>query len=123
MDMAKALEWYERAANNGHVSAQYMLAVLYQQGEGVEKVDEKKAAKWYRAAAVQGMPEAQVLLADCYLRGRGVAEDYVMAHVWFSCAASQGIEIAGRYLRLTESCMTSSQVASAQAKARSGLVA
>jgi TPR repeat protein len=69
------------------------------------------------------VPEAQLLLADCYLRGRGVTEDYVLAHVWFNCAAAQGIEIAKQYKRLTERCMTPSQIASAQDQSRAMMVA
>ena len=99
-----------------------MLASLYHHGEGVE-ADLKMAAKWYRAAASQGVAEAQLLLADCYLRGRGVPEDYVLAYVWFNCAASQGIEIAKRYKRMTERCMTPSQIAHAQEKSRAMMAA
>ena len=61
---------------------------------------------------------AQLLLADCYLRGRGVPEDYVLAYVWFNHAAAQGLDLASKYKRLTERCMTPDQIASAQEKTR-----
>ena len=94
-----------------------MLASLYQHGEGVE-TNEAEAAKWFKAAAAQGVAAAQLVLADCYLRGRGVPEDYVLAYVWFNHAAAQGLDIASKYKRLTERCMTPDQIASAQEKTR-----
>ena len=72
---------------------------------------------------IRDRSEAQLLLADCYLRGRGVPEDYVLAYVWFNCAASQGIEVAKRYKRLTERCMTPNQIANAQEKSRAMMAA
>ena len=116
-DLSGAIEWYQRAARQGHASAQYVLASLYQHGEGVE-ANEAEAAKWFKAAAAQGVAAAQLLLADCYLRGRGVPEDYVLAYVWFNHAAAQGLDLASKYKRLTERCMTPDQIASAQEKTR-----
>jgi len=36
-------KWYKKAAEQGHASAQYNLAVCYENGTGVEK-DEKKSS-------------------------------------------------------------------------------
>jgi len=42
----------------GHSSAQYNLAVCYENGTGVEK-DEQEAVEWYKKAAEQGYASAQ----------------------------------------------------------------
>ena len=44
-DLKKAVEWFEKAANQGHPQAQLNLSGFYEYGEGVEK-DLEKAAYW-----------------------------------------------------------------------------
>ena len=56
-DRAKAFELYQKAAEQGHVEAQYSLGYMYAYGECVEK-DELKALFWYRKAAAQGHEKA-----------------------------------------------------------------
>ena len=53
------------AARRGHAE-QYVLASLYQHGEGVE-ANEAEAAEWFEQRREQ--PLHLMLLADCYLRG------------------------------------------------------
>ena len=113
MNLTEAITWYRQAAKGGHAEAQYVLASLYDHGEGVEP-SENTAVKWYGEAAAQGVAEAQLILADCYLRGRGVPTDYVMAYIWFNYAASQGISIADQYRMQTERFMSLDQIAQAQ---------
>jgi TPR repeat protein len=84
-DFVKAAEWYEKAAEQGHVSAQHNLGVLYATGEGVSK-DDAKAAEWFRKAAQQGDPSAQFYLATMYSNGTGVARDLLEAYKWASLA-------------------------------------
>lgn len=48
--MQKAVEWYTKAAEQGHAAAQYNLGNCYYDGEGVEK-DLQKAIEWYTKAA------------------------------------------------------------------------
>ncbi|MBN8486972.1 MAG: SEL1-like repeat protein, partial [Burkholderiales bacterium] len=48
-----AARWYRRAAAAGDVGAQYILATMYEQGEGVAQ-DLRLARYWYEAAARQG---------------------------------------------------------------------
>ncbi len=52
-DMAKAVEWYKKAASNNHNGAQYRLGQLYEKGIGVGK-NMAMAKKWYRLAADNG---------------------------------------------------------------------
>ena len=49
-DMKKAIEWVEKAAEQGHTKAQSALEQIYEEGEGVEKNPEK-AAYWKKRAA------------------------------------------------------------------------
>jgi len=86
---ALAAQWYERAAEQGHVKAQNNIGMLYEQGRGVEQ-DASLAVAWYRRAADQGLATAQSNLARMYDRGLGVAQDGAEAAVWYRRAAEQG---------------------------------
>ena len=48
-----AVQWYRKAAEQGHASGQTDLGFLYETGRGV-RIDRNIAAKWYRKAAEQG---------------------------------------------------------------------
>lgn len=61
VDYARAVEWYQRAALNGHAEAQFSLAVSYANGQGIAQ-NESAALQWFRRAAVQGDLEAQYFL-------------------------------------------------------------
>jgi TPR repeat protein len=52
-DKRRAVNWYRKAAEQGHEGAQYHLAVCYEEGIGVEK-NEFLAMKWFQQAAKQG---------------------------------------------------------------------
>lgn len=58
---ADALPAYERAADRGHASAQFMLGRMYNEALGVER-DLEKALTYLRSAAEQGHAEARILL-------------------------------------------------------------
>ncbi len=55
-DLAKAFEWYERAAEKNLVPAQINLAYLYMRGQGVEKSNQK-ACLWFTLAANNKAPD------------------------------------------------------------------
>ncbi len=57
----KALRWYERAANAGHVRAQYNLGLLYLKGEHVPW-DGFTGMAWISKAAKSGDTKAQALV-------------------------------------------------------------
>lgn len=73
-DLAKAIEWYQKAANKGHALAQTNLAYFYLFGIGVEK-DEKKAFELYQKAAKQNCAPALKTLAFMYMQGLGTEQD------------------------------------------------
>ena len=58
-------------AELGMGAAQYDLALMYDNGEGVPEND-AEAVKWYRKAADQGIAYAQYNLGYMYANGEGV---------------------------------------------------
>ena len=92
-DFAKAVEWFQKAANQSERDAQFMLAKLYRDGTGVA-ADPAKASEWLRKAAALGQTEAQFFLGDAYFSGYGVPQDYTQAIQWWRKAADEGHAIA-----------------------------
>jgi len=89
-DCVKAVEWYRKAAEQGHAGAQYMLGWCYENGDGVSQ-DNVKRVEWYRKAAEQGHARAQFALGRHYFYGSGgVPQDYTKAAQWYRKAADQG---------------------------------
>lgn len=52
-DESQAAVWYRRAAEQGHVEAQFTLGLFHEDGRGVPR-DAQMALSWYRKAADQG---------------------------------------------------------------------
>ena len=77
-DAAKAVEWYERAAEQGYPRAQCNLGYCYESGKGV-KEDKTRAVKLYRQAAEQGSSVGQCNLGYCMLKGIGIRPDPAQA--------------------------------------------
>ncbi len=109
-DFATAMRLWRPLAEQGNVTAQYNLGVMYAKGRGVPQDyvqaylwfnlaasrlsdvkhrDDAEAVKWYRLAAEQGYASAQYNLGLMYAKGQGVPQDYVQAHMWFDLAASR----------------------------------
>ena len=88
-DDAKAFQWFEKAAGQGHVNAQFNLGNAYMHGRGTQK-DLKQAVHWWRQAAEAGSASAQFNLALQYYRGGGVEKNWDKAVEYFNLAASNG---------------------------------
>ena len=56
-----AVEWYCKAAEQGHSKAQYLLGRMYENGTGVKKND-GLAMEWFHKEANQGLAEAKAKL-------------------------------------------------------------
>jgi TPR repeat protein len=56
-DLGEAARWYRRAAQQGHVPAQYSLGKMYNEGQGVRQ-DNVQAHLWFSLAADGGETEA-----------------------------------------------------------------
>jgi TPR repeat protein len=52
---------YRKAAEQGNARAQFNLALMYEDGNGIPK-DYNEAIKWYRKAADQGSTKAEKAL-------------------------------------------------------------
>ncbi len=61
--LPSAAFWLQKSAEQGLKEAQYLLASMYYDGQGVEK-DLGKAKYWYQKAAEQGNPYAIKALKD-----------------------------------------------------------
>ena len=105
-DYKKAIEWYEKAANQGHRKAQLEIATLYTDKENTEK-DYKKAIEWYEKIINQEFTEdstfngdyneykaqktiAQNNLGNLYYNGHGVKQDKNKAKELYEKACNGG---------------------------------
>jgi len=88
-DYAKAMEWYRKAADQGHAAAMNSIGSMYEHGEGVAG-DPAQAAEWYGRAAKKGYAPAMHNLGVLYAQGKGVAKDAGIAVKWYSQAAGLG---------------------------------
>ena len=92
-----AATWYEGAGD--YAPAQYSLAQMYINGQGVTK-DINKAINLYTAAAEQGHMEAQTNLGLLYFNGQVVDKDYKEAFTWLSKGADQNDFLAQKTLAI-----------------------
>lgn len=92
-DFHTAFEQFTQLALNENNDAQYNLAFMYLDGQGIPQ-DDVKAAYWFEQAAKAGHASAQDTLGYMYLNGRGLEKDRVLAFVWYSLAADNGIFLA-----------------------------
>jgi TPR repeat protein len=81
--------YLKQSASEGLVNAQYMLARLYELGEGVEQ-SINKAILWYQLAACQGSVDAQIALAQHYEKIKNIQQ----AAMWYRKAAQNGNKLA-----------------------------
>ena len=121
-DYKKALEIFKPLAEQGDLSAQNYLGLIYFYGHGVFQ-DSSEAVKWYRKAAEQGLPFAQFCLGAMYASGEGVPQNRMLAHKWFDLAASRlspgnKREIARKTQNIVEKKMTPTQIAESKKQAR-----
>ncbi len=105
---AAATQWKE-LAERGEAQAQFNLAFMYDNGQGVPH-DYTTAAFWYLAAAEQGHPDAAWNLGMMYASGQGVARDYVEAYKWLSVSALFGDEDVQGDRQAVAKLLTNSQL-------------
>ena len=96
-DSTQAAQYFRDAAELGHVEAQFLLALCYEIGTGVEE-SAAEAFYWYSKAAEQGHTSAQFNLAICYEKGRGVEQNQQEAICWYRKSAEQGNQNAASAL-------------------------
>ena len=89
-DINTALEWYLKAANQGHTNAQMAYGWRYFYGEAGLKVDYDKGFPWLLKAAQQGALTAQRAVGEAYRDGHGTTADLATSLKWFRAAADKG---------------------------------
>ena len=90
-DFETAAKIFLTLAGAGVAEAQYFLAGLYVNGEGVAK-DFEEAMLWYERAAITGLPAAQTDLAFGYslMNKEQASDDYEKGLSWMQKAAQPG---------------------------------
>lgn len=87
-DAEKALEYMEKAAENGIPYAQYKLGYYYY--FGIVEADMEKGLEWLRKAHENGSPLAALTLGDHYLYSRGDEDDNAEGFSYYKSAEKQG---------------------------------
>jgi len=85
----EAFKWYQKAATNGHTTAQCNLGVFY-----IEQGNIQEAIKWLTLSADKGLAMAQCNLGLLYKQSGNRDK----ARYYLSLAAKQGDEVAKAYL-------------------------
>jgi TPR repeat protein len=98
VDVVAAFQWFEKAADAGHLEAMAELGLCYELGCGVEQNDEK-ALDWYTKAANEGHATAKFSVAEAFEEARGVPQSDEEACLWYYRAALVGDEDAKKALR------------------------
>ncbi|KAL3914299.1 MAG: hypothetical protein SGARI_000193 [Bacillariaceae sp.] len=98
VDPNVAAQWFERAADNGHVEAMAELGLCYELGCGVEQSDED-ALDWYTKAANLGHATAKFSVGEIFEEARGVPQSDEEACLWYYKAAIVGDEDSKQALR------------------------
>lgn len=86
---AEAYAKLNTAANQGDVTAQDAVGVLYYTGVGVAR-DYRKAVYWFERAALAGDGSAQRHLGSMFRQGLGTNKDDFRAFGWYAAARSAG---------------------------------
>ena len=89
---AEILATVQKEAQAGDAKAQWILGMLYLNGEEV-KLDLKVSAKWMRKAADQDHPNAQFMLGLMYAKEYGLPRDDPAAVEWFRQAKANGFDL------------------------------
>lgn len=89
INLGAAQAWYERAANKGHVNAQYILGrMLFLNG------NHTGGARWLKAAADGGEPLAMLAYGTALFNGDGVPQNQVLGYAYVNRAANKGLGAA-----------------------------
>jgi uncharacterized protein len=69
INMAEAVKWYRRAADQGHAGGQHFLGLCYLHGRGAD-LDEERGLELIRESADQNRWDSLCELADVYAHGK-----------------------------------------------------
>lgn len=100
VDLSKAQAWLEKAAKAGHLDAQTTLGLLL-----FDSGNRQAAMNWLEKAAERGEPRAMLVYGTALFNGDGVTRDPLMAYVYVSRAAGQGLQPAKETLQQLDSTL------------------
>ncbi|WP_400767489.1 serine/threonine-protein kinase [Methylosinus sporium] len=96
-----ALNWMKLSAAQGYPEAQFVLGIMYQNGDGTGgQENPSETVRWFTEAANQGHPRAQFLLGKIYERGvpNILKRDYRRAGDFYRLAKEQSFPGAAEAL-------------------------
>ena len=88
-DYMQAFRSFKALADKGDIIAQRNLGLMYQQGKGVNR-DNDKALHLFEMSAEKKNAAAQLNMGWIYQKGQGVNKDIDRAKSWYHKAAAQG---------------------------------
>lgn len=92
-DLNVALDWYRKAAQQGHLRAEDNLGLLmFQQG------DRANAITYLQRAAARGEPRAQYIVGTALFNGDLIGKDWVRAYALMTRASASGLPQAATSL-------------------------
>ncbi|POG21190.1 hypothetical protein C2855_21650 [Aeromonas bestiarum] len=112
-ELEQARASYAKAAEQGHIIAQYTYGEMLRLGQG-GKEDYALALKQYRLAAQQGDRMAQYRMGTLREKGLGAPRNRIHAYAWLSLAATEGMTEAVQARDELEAAMTKPEVKQAQ---------
>lgn len=74
-NISAAIEWWKKAAEQGHAISMYYIATSYLDGNNGIPVDKATALYWLTKSSDYGNTEAKLTLVDFYLKGDGITKD------------------------------------------------
>jgi len=101
-DIIVAIQWYQKAAEQGYAPAQVGLGVIYGIGPiGYDVQNDQMALYWFHKAAKQGNAAALMNLGIHYSNGQGVKRDLSIAKSYFGQSCDKGLQLACNLYRTT----------------------
>ncbi|MEW5787969.1 MAG: tetratricopeptide repeat protein [Pseudomonadota bacterium] len=104
-DFEGAAREFKPLAEKGEMESQYMLGLLYEEGQGLPR-DDVEASYWYARSAAQGLADAYFALGQLFVHRKGTRLDRMAAHHWFSLAKDHGHRLADQEMQRNLKAMT-----------------
>jgi uncharacterized protein len=92
-DFETALRVFRPLADKGQPLAEYILGLMYANGQGVPE-SYPEALTWLQKSGEQGEPKAQFAVGVIYFKGLGMPKNYDEAFKWYGRAADRGLAVA-----------------------------
>ena len=115
--MSEAIKYFQRAAEQGLLEAQFNLGAIYLNNKDISK-RVPEAVMWWRKAAEGGFTRAQFTLGELYANGDGVTRNLIEAYAWLTLASATGFPNAKNRLETLEGEMSREEIEEATKLAR-----